>query len=167
MAKPVVLMVAWPAEPRLPPLRDVGHRCRWCKRHRRPTRHCHEAGVSQPLETIAAVKRAMEGSPNTRAGHDGQAYRRHPAFGPGVAKKVKKVKKVMCPAKPGNWLETTKSHQSREPSHHPPTDHIPPGRVLIRHGRRGFWVGPEAFRYTPFMPHKRFTRRFLNDFMHT
>lgn len=49
----------------------------------------------------------------------------------------------------------------------PSTDHIPIAEYLFRYDRGGFWVGAEAFKYFSFVPFNRYTRWFLNDFMHT
>ncbi|KAH6640154.1 hypothetical protein F5144DRAFT_589697 [Chaetomium tenue] len=48
-----------------------------------------------------------------------------------------------------------------------PTDYIPLAEYLFRYDRGGFWVGAQAFSYFPLIPFNRFTRWFLNDFMHT
>ncbi|KUJ07717.1 FAD-binding domain-containing protein [Mollisia scopiformis] len=49
----------------------------------------------------------------------------------------------------------------------PVTDYIPLAEYLFRYDRGGFWVGIEAFRYFPFVPFNKFTRWFLDDFIHT
>ncbi|KAH6621122.1 hypothetical protein B0J18DRAFT_431633 [Chaetomium sp. MPI-SDFR-AT-0129] len=49
----------------------------------------------------------------------------------------------------------------------PPTDYIPLAEYLFRYDRGGFWVGVQGFTYFPMVPFNRFTRWFLNDFMHT
>jgi len=46
-------------------------------------------------------------------------------------------------------------------------DYIPLPEYLFRYDRGGFWVGALAFRYFPLVPFNRYTRWFLNDFMHT
>ena len=46
-------------------------------------------------------------------------------------------------------------------------DYMPIAEYLFRYDRGGFWVGLEAYRYFPFFPFNRFTRWFLDDFMHT
>lgn len=54
----------------------------------------------------------------------------------------------------------------------PLTDYIPLPEYLFRYDRGGFWVGALAFSYfrplgLPILPFNRFTRWFVNDFMHT
>ncbi|KAI9646425.1 hypothetical protein NHQ30_004417 [Ciborinia camelliae] len=49
----------------------------------------------------------------------------------------------------------------------PCVDYIPLGDYLFRWDRGGFWMGHQAFQYFPFIPFNRWTRWFLNDFMHT
>ena len=49
----------------------------------------------------------------------------------------------------------------------PSTDYIPIAEYLFRYDRGGFWVGLQAFRYFNFVPFNRYTRWFLNDFLHT
>ncbi|CAK7273320.1 hypothetical protein SEPCBS119000_005593 [Sporothrix epigloea] len=46
------------------------------------------------------------------------------------------------------------------------TEHIPLAEYLFRYDRGGFWVGRSAFSYWPF-PFHRWTRWFLDDFLHT
>ncbi|CAK7564721.1 MAG: hypothetical protein SEPTF4163_002620, partial [Sporothrix epigloea] len=46
------------------------------------------------------------------------------------------------------------------------TEHIPLAEYLFRYDRGGFWVGRSAFSYWPF-PFNRWTRWFLDDFLHT
>ncbi|KAL3418068.1 FAD binding domain-containing protein [Phlyctema vagabunda] len=46
-------------------------------------------------------------------------------------------------------------------------EYVPIIEYLFRYDRGGFWVGAEAFRYFNFVPFNRFTRWFLDDFMHT
>ncbi|EAQ85508.1 hypothetical protein CHGG_09522 [Chaetomium globosum CBS 148.51] len=57
---------------------------------------------------------------------------------------------------------------SRSPSRRRrPTDYIPLAEYLFRYDRSGYWVGAQAFAHFPLIPFNRFTRWFLNDFMHT
>lgn len=57
---------------------------------------------------------------------------------------------------------------SRSPSRRrPPTDYIPLAEYLFRYDRSGYWVGAQAFAHFSLIPFNRFTRWFLNDFMHT
>ncbi|KAE8442634.1 hypothetical protein EG329_002991 [Mollisiaceae sp. DMI_Dod_QoI] len=49
----------------------------------------------------------------------------------------------------------------------PVTEYIPLAEYLFRYDRGGFWVGIEAFRYFPFVPFNKYTRWFLDDFIHT
>ncbi|CAK7202885.1 hypothetical protein SEUCBS139899_005612 [Sporothrix eucalyptigena] len=46
------------------------------------------------------------------------------------------------------------------------TEHIPLAEYLFRYDRGGFWVGRSAFSYWPF-PFNKWTRWFLDDFLHT
>ena len=46
-------------------------------------------------------------------------------------------------------------------------DYIPLGEYLFRWDRGGFWMGHQAFQYFPFVPFNRWSRWFLDDFMHT
>ncbi|EFW98569.1 FAD-binding domain containing protein [Grosmannia clavigera kw1407] len=48
----------------------------------------------------------------------------------------------------------------------PATEYVPLAEYLFRYDRGGFWVGRSAFSYFPF-PFNRWTRRFLDDFLHT
>jgi FAD/FMN-containing dehydrogenase len=48
----------------------------------------------------------------------------------------------------------------------PTTEAIPLAEYLFRYDRGGFWVGASAFDYFKF-PFNRFTRWFLDDFLHT
>lgn len=47
------------------------------------------------------------------------------------------------------------------------TEDIPLAEYLFRYDRGGFWVGAAAFTYFNFIPFNRFTRWFLDDFLHT
>lgn len=49
----------------------------------------------------------------------------------------------------------------------PATDYIPLAEYLFRYDRGGFWVGAAAFDYFKYVPFNRFTRWFLDDFLHT
>ncbi|KAK0629094.1 hypothetical protein B0T17DRAFT_524628 [Bombardia bombarda] len=46
-------------------------------------------------------------------------------------------------------------------------DYIPLAEYLFRYDRGGFWVGSAGFRYFWMVPFTRFTRWFLDDFLHT
>ncbi|TVY39916.1 Delta(24)-sterol reductase [Lachnellula subtilissima] len=48
----------------------------------------------------------------------------------------------------------------------PTTEAVPLAEYLFRYDRGGFWVGKSAFEYLRF-PFNRFTRWFLDDFLHT
>ena len=48
----------------------------------------------------------------------------------------------------------------------PIIEYIPLAEYLFRYDRGGFWVGASAFEYFKF-PFSRFTRRWLDDFLHT
>ncbi|KAF2812835.1 uncharacterized protein BDZ99DRAFT_517145 [Mytilinidion resinicola] len=67
----------------------------------------------------------------------------------------------------GPWDPWFYLHVKEKPSGVPSTEYIPIAEYLFRYDRGGFWVGAEAFRYFGFVPFNRFTRWFLNDFMHT
>jgi len=49
----------------------------------------------------------------------------------------------------------------------PAVDYIPLAEYLFRYDRGGFWVGRAAFDYFKFVPFNRYTRWFLDDFLHT
>ena len=57
--------------------------------------------------------------------------------------------------------------QSAISSAKPITEAVPLPEYLFRYDRGGFWVGASAFKYFPFIPFNRFTRWFLDDFLHT
>ncbi|KAF4780966.1 FAD binding domain-containing protein [Colletotrichum scovillei] len=46
-------------------------------------------------------------------------------------------------------------------------DYVPLAEYLFRYDRAGFWVGAAAFDYFKYVPFTRFTRWFLDDFLHT
>ncbi|KAF2197634.1 FAD-binding domain-containing protein [Delitschia confertaspora ATCC 74209] len=48
----------------------------------------------------------------------------------------------------------------------PVTEYIPLAEYMFRYDRGGFWVGRSAFKYFKF-PFNRYTRWFLDDFLHT
>jgi Delta24-sterol reductase len=47
------------------------------------------------------------------------------------------------------------------------TEYVPLAEYLFRYDRGGFWVGASAFKYFKFVPFNKFTRWFLDDFLHT
>ncbi|TDZ24533.1 Delta(24)-sterol reductase [Colletotrichum orbiculare MAFF 240422] len=49
----------------------------------------------------------------------------------------------------------------------PAVDWVPLAEYLFRYDRAGFWVGAAAFDYFKYVPFSRFTRWFLDDFLHT
>ncbi|OLN85157.1 Delta(24)-sterol reductase 2 [Colletotrichum chlorophyti] len=49
----------------------------------------------------------------------------------------------------------------------PAVDFVPLAEYLFRYDRAGFWVGAAAFDYFQVVPFTRFTRWFLDDFLHT
>ncbi|MCJ1376896.1 hypothetical protein MMC20_008141 [Loxospora ochrophaea] len=57
-------------------------------------------------------------------------------------------------------------HKIIRRSRSPSVEYIPLGEYLFRYDRGGFWVGASAFKYF-MMPFNRFTRWFLDDFLHT
>jgi delta24-sterol reductase len=56
--------------------------------------------------------------------------------------------------------------QSKIQASKPVVESIPLAEYLFRYDRGGFWVGESAFKYFYF-PFNRFTRWFLDDFLHT
>ncbi|KUI55695.1 Delta(24)-sterol reductase, partial [Cytospora mali] len=46
-------------------------------------------------------------------------------------------------------------------------DYVPLAEYLFRYDRAGFWVGRAGWEYFKLVPFNRFTRWFLDDFMHT
>lgn len=46
-------------------------------------------------------------------------------------------------------------------------DYVPLAEYLFRYDRAGFWVGRAGWRYFKVVPFNKFTRWFLDDFMHT
>ncbi|KAK5128164.1 hypothetical protein LTR08_004090 [Meristemomyces frigidus] len=54
--------------------------------------------------------------------------------------------------------------QSGQP---PWSEAVPLPEYLFRYDRGGFWVARAAFAYFPFTPFNRWTRRWLDDFLHT
>ncbi|CEJ94203.1 Putative Delta(24)-sterol reductase [[Torrubiella] hemipterigena] len=46
-------------------------------------------------------------------------------------------------------------------------DYVPLGEYLFRYDRAGFWVGAQGWKYFKFVPFNKFTRWFLDDFIHT
>ncbi|KAI9705307.1 MAG: hypothetical protein M1820_005137 [Bogoriella megaspora] len=67
----------------------------------------------------------------------------------------------------GSWDQWFHIHAQQKPTDAPSTDYIAIAEYLFRYDRGGFWVGAQAFKYFSFVPFNRFTRWFLNDFMHT
>jgi len=49
----------------------------------------------------------------------------------------------------------------------PVSNTVPLAEYLFRYDRGGFWVGRAAFQYFRFVPFTRWTRQFLDDFLHT
>ncbi|KAL8357572.1 hypothetical protein RB598_002398 [Gaeumannomyces tritici] len=47
------------------------------------------------------------------------------------------------------------------------TEYVPLAEYLFRYDRGGFWVARHAFKYFFMVPFNRFTRWFLDDFLHT
>ncbi|KAL9090582.1 MAG: hypothetical protein Q9159_001926 [Coniocarpon cinnabarinum] len=67
------------------------------------------------------------------------------------------------PSDPWYYLHVRESCSRAEA---PVTDYIPLAEYLFRYDRGGFWVGESAFEYFKF-PFTRFTRWWLDDFLHT
>lgn len=59
-----------------------------------------------------------------------------------------------------------KTSSSSSASSPPAVEYIPLAEYLFRYDRGGFWVGRSAFSYFPF-PFNKWTRWFLDDFLHT
>ena len=66
----------------------------------------------------------------------------------------------------GSWDPWFYLHAKKKPLHAPSVDFIPTAEYLFRYDRSAFWVGAQAFKYFSFTPFNRFTRWFLDDFMH-
>ncbi|KAM3444711.1 hypothetical protein NHJ13734_001213 [Beauveria thailandica] len=47
------------------------------------------------------------------------------------------------------------------------TDYVPLAEYLFRYDRAGFWVGAQGWTYFKLMPFNKWTRWFLDDFIHT
>ncbi|KZZ96763.1 FAD binding domain-containing protein [Moelleriella libera RCEF 2490] len=62
---------------------------------------------------------------------------------------------------------TTTTDPSSPSSPAPVVDYIPLAEYLFRYDRAGFWVGAQGWTYFRHVPFNSFTRRLLNDFMHT
>lgn len=67
----------------------------------------------------------------------------------------------------GPWDPWFYLHAKSKPTTQASVDYIPIAEYLFRYDRGGFWVGTEAFRYFGFVPFNKYTRWFLNDFVHT
>ncbi|KIH86343.1 delta24-sterol reductase [Sporothrix brasiliensis 5110] len=61
---------------------------------------------------------------------------------------------------------SSSSSSPSSPSSPPVVEYIPLAEYLFRYDRGGFWVGRSAFSYFPF-PFNKWTRWFLDDFLHT
>ncbi|KAK3316955.1 hypothetical protein B0H66DRAFT_478479 [Apodospora peruviana] len=125
---------------------------------------------SSVRETVEAVKRETENPENHYV--DGILFSKTH----GVVMTGKLTDEIPPSQKPqtfsGSWdpwfylHAEKKSLQSRTSD--PTVDHIPIAEYLFRYDRGGFWVGAEAFKYFGNMiPFNKFTRWFLDDFMHT
>ena len=66
----------------------------------------------------------------------------------------------------GAWDPWFYLHVKSKPLERPSIEYIPLAEYLFRYDRGGFWVAFHAFNYF-MVPFNRFTRWFLNDFMHT
>ncbi|CAK7234645.1 hypothetical protein SCUCBS95973_009005 [Sporothrix curviconia] len=64
------------------------------------------------------------------------------------------------------WFYLHVQDKTASPSVAAVTEHIPLAEYLFRYDRGGFWVGRSAFSYWPF-PFTKWTRWFLDDFLHT
>lgn len=64
------------------------------------------------------------------------------------------------------WFYLHVQDETRSASTSAPVEYIPLAEYLFRYDRGGFWVGRSAFSYFPF-PFNKWTRWFLDDFLHT
>ncbi|KAH0840933.1 FAD binding domain-containing protein [Fonsecaea pedrosoi] len=116
-------------------------------------------------ETIKALKQETENPANDYV--DGIIFSRvH-----GVVMTGQLINEIPNTAKPnhfsGPWDPWFYLHVKSKTMDNPSTDYIPIFEYLFRYDRGGFWVGRQAFRYFNFIPFNRYTRWFVNDFMHT
>ncbi|KAH8903059.1 FAD-binding domain-containing protein [Coniochaeta sp. PMI_546] len=68
---------------------------------------------------------------------------------------------------PWFYLHVQDRTRQSQPGGAPEEDYIPLAEYLFRYDRGGFWVGAAAFDYFSFVPFNRWTRWFLDDFLHT
>lgn len=65
------------------------------------------------------------------------------------------------------WFYLHARDRTIHPKGEPAEDYIPLAEYLFRYDRGGFWVGRAAFDYFGWVPFNRWTRWFLDDFLHT
>lgn len=65
------------------------------------------------------------------------------------------------------WFYLHAKDKTAAPETKTVTDYVPLAEYLFRYDRGGFWVGAAAFEYFWWVPFNRFTRWFLDDFLHT
>lgn len=65
------------------------------------------------------------------------------------------------------WFYLHARDRTMQPRDEPAEDYIPLAEYLFRYDRGGFWVGRAAFDYFGWVPFNRWTRWFLDDFLHT
>ena len=119
-------------------------------------------------DTLLAVRRATEDTSNDYV--DGIIFSK--SHGVVITGQLTEDKpesiKSQAFSKPWDpWYYLHVEEATRHNSNPAPPDYVPLAEYLFRYDRGGFWVGNEAFRYFPFIPFNKFTRWFLNDFMHT
>ena len=116
-------------------------------------------------EVIEAIRKATEDHDNDFI--DGIVFSKTH----GVMMTGKLVDEIPEPEKAqtfsGSWDPWFYMHAKEKSTAELSTDYIPIAEYLFRYDRGGFWVGNYGFAYFGFVPFNRFTRWFLNDFMHT
>lgn len=116
-------------------------------------------------ETIEALRKATEDPQNDYV--DGIIYSKSH----GVLMTGQLTDDIPASEKPqkfsGSWDPWFYLHAKKKPIGTLSTDYIPIAEYLFRYDRGGFWVGALAFKYFGFVPFNKYTRWFLNDFMHT
>jgi len=65
------------------------------------------------------------------------------------------------------WFYLHAQDKTKGPSDEEVVDYVPLAEYLFRYDRGGFWVGRAGFKYFWMVPFTRFTRWFLDDFLHT
>ncbi|KIW35276.1 uncharacterized protein PV07_01980 [Cladophialophora immunda] len=116
-------------------------------------------------ETIKAVKRQTENPDNDYV--DGIIFSKTHS----VVMTGQLTDEIPHPAKAhkfsGSWDPWFYLHVKDKTLQGPSTEYISIAEYLFRYDRGGFWVGRHAFKYFNLIPFNRYTRWFVNDFMHT